>query len=168
MTVKIKRPIKKSLEDNDEPLPWGLTDGEVTKSFDQAKADFSDLWAQAWDYKRNDGDKALTLTKQCWNAIEEMFRSVVYMAHGDMCATHKRITTLEQRIAELEKGAEYRGIWSPGSSYIKGNSVTFQGGIWICKEDTDSRPGTDSTWQLAVKRGSRPYPPKPAKLEVVQ
>ena len=40
----------------------------------------------------------------------------------------------------------------------EGQQRHTQGQIWIAKSDTDSRPGTDSSWQLAVKAGSRAFP----------
>jgi len=46
----------------------------------------------------------------------------------------------------------YRGIWKEGA-FKKGDSVTFGGSLFIAKRDTDSKPETDDSWQLAVKRG---------------
>lgn len=46
----------------------------------------------------------------------------------------------------------YRGIWTDGA-YEKGDCVTFGGSLFIAKRDTDSKPETDDSWQLAVKRG---------------
>lgn len=46
----------------------------------------------------------------------------------------------------------YRGIWKDGA-YEKGDCVTFGGSLFIAKRDTDSKPETDDSWQLAVKRG---------------
>lgn len=46
----------------------------------------------------------------------------------------------------------YRGIWKDGA-YEKGDCVTFGGSLFIAKRDTCSKPETDDSWQLAVKRG---------------
>jgi hypothetical protein len=46
----------------------------------------------------------------------------------------------------------YRGIWKEGA-FKKGDSVTFGGSLFIAKRDTNSKPETDDSWQLAVKRG---------------
>lgn len=69
-----------------------------------------------------------------------------------MDALEKR---LNARIDALEKQLEarsYKGIWKEGL-YQKENLVTLGGSVWIAKSDTSSRPGTDGTWQLAVKKG---------------
>lgn len=48
----------------------------------------------------------------------------------------------------------YRGVWEQ-QSYEKGDSVTFDGSVFIAQADTSSKPGTDDTWRLAVKRGRK-------------
>lgn len=47
----------------------------------------------------------------------------------------------------------YRGVHQQGKSYQRGDSVTFQGSTWIAMRDTGSKPETDDSWRLAVKRG---------------
>lgn len=47
----------------------------------------------------------------------------------------------------------YKGIYVPGAKYLKENCVTRDGSIFIALQDTNSVPGTDDSWQLAVKRG---------------
>lgn len=47
----------------------------------------------------------------------------------------------------------YRGIWKQGE-YKRGDTVTLEGGLWLCKADGSSRPGTSQAWQLIVKRGT--------------
>jgi hypothetical protein len=69
----------------------------------------------------------------------------------------RAVRPLEQRIAQLEsKQAQlrYRGIWQPDCEYQAGNFCTISGSLWYCEETTRSRPGTDSTWRLAVKQGA--------------
>lgn len=63
---------------------------------------------------------------------------------------------LERRIAELEGRGEmkYCGIWEDGREYLRGNFTTTNGSLWHAEQPTRSRPGTDSTWRLAVKRGT--------------
>lgn len=48
----------------------------------------------------------------------------------------------------------YRGVWDQ-QSYEKGDSVTFDGSMFVAQVDTSSKPGTDDTWRLAVKRGRK-------------
>jgi hypothetical protein len=46
-----------------------------------------------------------------------------------------------------------RGVWKTGQAYEKGDCVSFGGSLWIAQRDTSSRPESDDTWRLAVKRG---------------
>ncbi len=67
----------------------------------------------------------------------------------------ERFAAIEARVAALaaEKGIAYRGVWESGETYEPGDYVTDKGGLWHANETTRSRPGTDGSWQLAVKRG---------------
>lgn len=47
-----------------------------------------------------------------------------------------------------------RGIWDQ-ATYEKGDGVTYDGSFFIAQCDTSSKPGTDDTWRLAVKRGRK-------------
>jgi hypothetical protein len=66
-----------------------------------------------------------------------------------------RCAPLEARIKELEARGElkYCGVWREGDEYARGNFVTTSGSLWHAEANTTSRPGTDSTWRLAVKQG---------------
>lgn len=46
-----------------------------------------------------------------------------------------------------------QGVFREGSLYKAGHAVTFGGSLWVAREVTDSKPGTDDTWRLAVKKG---------------
>lgn len=46
-----------------------------------------------------------------------------------------------------------RGVFREGQLYKAGHAVTFGGSLWIAQEVTDSKPGTDDTWRLSVKKG---------------
>lgn len=46
-----------------------------------------------------------------------------------------------------------RGVWKSGESYARGDSVSFGGSIFIAQRDTGSKPETDDSWRLSVKRG---------------
>lgn len=46
----------------------------------------------------------------------------------------------------------YRGVWKEGA-YQKGDSVTFGGSQFIAMRETSSKPETDDSWKLCVKRG---------------
>ena len=48
----------------------------------------------------------------------------------------------------------YKGVYVAGAGYLKGDSVTLGGSLWIAKEATKDKPGDGVTgWQLAVKAG---------------
>jgi hypothetical protein len=63
----------------------------------------------------------------------------------------RRLDVLEQRSAD--GGFNYRGVWRQGEAHARGAFCTHDGSLWRANEDTASRPGTDRTWTLAVKRG---------------
>lgn len=46
-----------------------------------------------------------------------------------------------------------RGVYKEGSGYVKGDGVSYTGCFWIAQKETTSKPGTDATWRLAVKKG---------------
>ncbi len=65
---------------------------------------------------------------------------------------NKRVAALESHAAPSE--LRYCGVWSQGTEYRLGNFVTFKGALWHRNAGSAaSRPGTDSSWTLAVKSG---------------
>jgi len=46
----------------------------------------------------------------------------------------------------------YRGVWTK-KDYQRGDVVSFGGSQFVAMRDTDSKPETDDSWRLAVKRG---------------
>jgi hypothetical protein len=58
------------------------------------------------------------------------------------------------RIAEVEtKQLRFYGVHEPGRSYAANSMVVKKGGLWIALTATGTVPGSDDTWQLAVKSG---------------
>ena len=48
----------------------------------------------------------------------------------------------------------YRDVFDAATDYAKGDLVTDDGSLWLCKADTTSdRPGSSSAWKLICKRG---------------
>ncbi len=47
----------------------------------------------------------------------------------------------------------YRDVYQHGRRYECDDVVTFGGSAWIATRDTDSKPGTDDSWKLMVKKG---------------
>jgi hypothetical protein len=49
----------------------------------------------------------------------------------------------------------YRGVYRPGQTYERGDTVTWGGSVWHCNEKTSAKPGDGSGgWTLCVKKGS--------------
>jgi hypothetical protein len=51
-----------------------------------------------------------------------------------------------------------RGIWTEGKQYAQGDSVTWNGSVWIAeKESPEGRPadGVSKDWRLSAKRGDK-------------
>jgi integrin beta 3 len=49
-----------------------------------------------------------------------------------------------------------RGVWEEGRTYVKGDSVTYQGQLYIAQDETAAMPHTPAAkdnWRLAVKSG---------------
>jgi len=65
-------------------------------------------------------------------------------------AAHKGVTLFKQRIPY----PKYIDVWTEKfGEYEEGFIATFGGHGWIAKRDTGSKPGTDDSWQLFVKKG---------------
>ena len=47
----------------------------------------------------------------------------------------------------------YRGVFTEGSTYARGDAVTWGGSVWIANETTTDKPESSKAWRLAVKRG---------------
>lgn len=47
----------------------------------------------------------------------------------------------------------YRGVYKHGEKYQRGDTVTFGGSTFTAIRETDSKPETDDSWKLSVKRG---------------
>jgi len=74
--------------------------------------------------------------------------SIYDQVAANLKAMEKRI---EKRIEE--RGAlKYLGTFNMGTSYQKGDAITYGGSLWVALNPTNSKPpGPD--WQLAAKRG---------------
>jgi integrin beta 3 len=46
----------------------------------------------------------------------------------------------------------YRGVWRL-AEFLKGDTVSYGGSLWVALSDTSDKPGTSGAWQLAVKHG---------------
>jgi hypothetical protein len=69
------------------------------------------------------------------------------------------VAPLKRELAELKAGQadlanwKYVGTWTSGF-YRKNNFVISDGSLWICLDDTHTRPGENPrAWQLCTKRG---------------
>lgn len=86
-----------------------------------------------------------------WSGTRNAFRDLRKSNQG----RDARLDSLEARLTALEdRGLEYRGVFTPGECYRRGDCVTQDGSLWIARTKTTARPGVDpEAWQLAVKSG---------------
>jgi hypothetical protein len=48
----------------------------------------------------------------------------------------------------------YKDVYDAGADYARGDLVTDDGSLWLCKaETTTDRPGRSAAWRLICKRG---------------
>jgi len=48
----------------------------------------------------------------------------------------------------------YKDVYDGATDYVRGDVVTDDGSLWLCKADTTTeRPGQSSAWKLICKRG---------------
>jgi hypothetical protein len=68
-----------------------------------------------------------------------------------------KLRHLEARIATIEqrRSLDYLGVWRPDQPYARGDCVTRQGSLFVCRARTEPGdvPGQSDAWQLAAKRG---------------
>jgi len=48
---------------------------------------------------------------------------------------------------------QYRGVFTDGRVYFKGDAVTWGGSLFVAQQDTKEKPEMSNDWRLAVKRG---------------
>jgi integrin beta 3 len=48
-----------------------------------------------------------------------------------------------------------RGVWKAGTTYQRGDAVSWAGSLWIAQQETTQRPGDGETsWRLSAKKGN--------------
>jgi hypothetical protein len=75
---------------------------------------------------------------------------VLEVMHHDLDHLDEKII---KPIEERAKEFRFLGQWQEGKTYKSGNFVSMGGQVYHANADTDSRPGTDGTWTLAVRSG---------------
>lgn len=48
----------------------------------------------------------------------------------------------------------YRQVYVPGKDYVVGDTVTWDGSLWVCENPTKGQPKLSPDWRLCAKRGS--------------
>jgi hypothetical protein len=83
--------------------------------------------------------------------------AMLYVIGSVLEVMHLGLDHLEEKIIKPieERTKEFRfvGQWQEGKTYRAGNFVSMGGQVYHANADTDSRPGTDGTWTLAVRSG---------------
>jgi hypothetical protein len=83
-----------------------------------------------------------------WAALDKRLNEIC----GNMLTVCKKF---ERRIERLEASqVKFCGVWKQGETYPENGLVSHQGGLWLCRAPTSSRPGSGSpAWRLCVKKG---------------
>lgn len=146
-----------------EPLP----DSAAITLAKDAIARFGSDWRTEDEFARGWRQEATNAAADWNSALEsrtvgdflwKLFLSITARSEGRRLAAGAEVAALERRVAALEqRGVNLadadRGVWKEGP-YPRGSCVTFGGSYWLAKQDTTSKPGTDSTWRLVAKRGA--------------
>lgn len=93
---------------------------------------------------------------QGWECVVAGLADVQIEADEDMRTIRMAVTSSAGVITERSFALPtmiYRGIYTAGQQYVRGDVVTWGGSSWTCREDTTDKPGDSPAWQLAVKRG---------------
>ena len=134
-----------------------LSDAELTRLQHQAAEQVKSVTAGA--SAAIGGDKPVRFTNgDHWGYLAGIKHAVLLAisAINLIAKADRRVTALEAKLAEAERkgfGIRYQGVFREGKSYIGGEFVTHQGGLWHCNEHTETRPGSGPHWTLAVKSG---------------
>jgi hypothetical protein len=124
----------------------------------------SSLAKWALDFER----RGMDLIQRCIDRIEKPKNGekgkdgIDGVGFDDLEVVHDGARTFTLKFTHGERVKEFRfkvpvlleqGIYSAGRSYEKGDGVTFGGSYWIAQTDTTLKPGENSDWRLAVKKG---------------
>lgn len=58
--------------------------------------------------------------------------------------------------AVADEVMRYQGVWRQDKTYERGTAVSYGGGLWLCVDTSDARPGSNDCWRLTVKSGRAP------------
>lgn len=76
---------------------------------------------------------------------------------ADGIATREELEALvEERFRDVQArnlADIYRGVFSNGDDYVRGDVVTCAGSLWLALADTRAKPGSSEDWRLIAKKG---------------
>lgn len=76
---------------------------------------------------------------------------------ADGIATRAELESIvEARFAELQVRSladSWRGVWTPDTTYQRGNVAQWDGSPWLALKDNTAKPGTSNDWVLFAKKG---------------
>lgn len=123
-----------------------------------SESQFAEQWRRELTGAAGDWNSALeshsvgATVAKLYSSLIARFMVNKFAAGAEVAALERRVAALEQRGAVNLADAD-KGVWKDGP-YPRGSCVTFGGSYWLAKQDTTSKPGTDSTWRLVAKRGA--------------
>jgi hypothetical protein len=91
-----------------------------------------------------------------------LVKGTAHVLKAQLSERDHRIAALEVRIARLEAGGAksfadcFKGVWSAGARYSRGELALRDGACWMCLRDTSgNRPGDDSAAWLLIAKSTR-------------
>ena len=82
------------------------------------------------------------------------FRDRLDVVQGMSTMERRKVIPLDAPEDPVERvRGLWKGVWTKGTRYAAGSLVTDKGSLWHCNEPSFDRPGTSSSWTLALKRG---------------
>lgn len=121
----------------------------VEDVYDWLEANFS-KWALAAERRVYElGEKAVAAMPKAKDGADglrvddfELVGRMMTLKHGDKILKQVRLAF-----------PVYHGVFEAETTYDADDMVTFGGSVWSAIAETKSKPGTDDTWKLAVKKG---------------
>lgn len=89
------------------------------------------------------------LKKLFLKGIDDRYAPAFEEIAGSLGALIERVGRIERELDDFD----WKGVWDEGAHYVKRNSVSFGGSLWLCRKNTTSKPGSSDDWKLIVKRG---------------
>jgi hypothetical protein len=108
-----------------------------------------------------------TIRTEIQNYVDTVLAEAIGKAIGQL------MSEANAKMEAAMKEFTYRGQWNEGRLYRKGNFVSL-GAVWHANTDTQSRPGMDGDWAMAIAKpkdgrdGVPPPEPEPRTVRAAR